>query len=453
MKATSTLLLLVTVLCFPFHARADVTLPNIFGDHMVLQRDAALRVWGSAGAGETVSVQIDEHKASTKASANGSWLVELPALQADGQAHQMTIRGKNEIVLNDLLIGDVWIGSGQSNMEWPLKNTERAEEFIKAANHPNIRLFHIPKVQKPKPATDVKAQWKECSPTTIPNFSAVLYHFGLRLHEEIHVPIGLINSSWGGSPIEPWTVGNNDQGSGKMFNGMIAPITNFSVRGTIWYQGETNVIQKNGLRYTEKMRNLITGWRQAFSNDDMPFYFVHIAPWSGDRYEVGQLPALWEAQTATLQLPHTGMAVVTDLVDNISDIHPRNKHAVGERLARWALANNYGQQDLIYSGPIYKSMRIEGNKIRLSFAHVGPGLKSRDGTPLNEFQLAAADGSFVPAQATIDGASILVSAAAVNSPTQVRFAWHKLANPNLINAAGLPAAPFQTNHWTGHTGE
>ncbi|NQU22707.1 MAG: sialate O-acetylesterase, partial [Candidatus Nealsonbacteria bacterium] len=209
---------------------------------------------------------------------------------------------------------------------------------------------------------------------------------------------------------------------------------------------------KNGLAYYDKTKALIEGWRKTWGNDRMAFYFVQIAPWSGS-YAPGQLPALWEAQVASLKIPGTGMAVTTDLVDNIGDIHPRNKLDVGNRLALWALAKNYGQAELVYSGPLYKSMKVEGNKIRVEFAHVGGGLKSRDGKPLTEFQIGGADGTFQPAEAVVDGKTVVVQAEGVEKPTQVRFGWHKVANPNLINAKGLPASPFQTDNWQGGTGE
>ena len=231
---------------------------------------------------------------------------------------------------------------------------------------------------------------------------------------------------------------------------MIAPLQPFAIQGAIWYQGETNVLQKNGLGYYDRMESLISGWRKTWGHE-LPFYFVQIAPWSG-RYEPGQLPALWEAQVASLKIPKTGMAVTTDLVDNISDIHPRNKFDVGKRLAAWALAKTYGKKDVVYSGPLYKSMKADGDRIRLQFAHA-VGLKTRDDKPLSEFQIAGADGKFVDATAEIDGDDVVVSAAGVKAPQHVRFGWHKLANPNLINGAGLPASPFQTDKWRGGTGE
>lgn len=430
-------------------ARADVKLPTVLDSHMVIQRDAPVRIWGWADAGEKVTVTLGEASAETAANDAGKWQVKLPAIKADGKAHSITVAGKNTITLEDVLVGDVWVGSGQSNMEWHLRSTHGAAESIAAADHPNIRLFHVPKVQKPEPADDVVADWKVCTPENIPTFSAVLYYYGRKLHEEVDVPIGLINSSWGGSPIEPWTIA--DGKGGGMYNGMIAPLQPFSIKGTIWYQGETNVIQKNGLAYFDRMKALIDGWRGAWKSD-FPFYFVQIAPWSGARYESGQLPALWEAQAASLKIPHTGMAVTTDLVDNIADIHPRNKVDVGDRLARWALAKVYGQKDVVYSGPLYKSMTVDGDKVTLTFAHAG-GLKSKDGKPLSEFQIAGEDGEFVDAIAEISGETIVVTAENVTAPKQVRFGWHKVANPNLVNGAGLPASPFQTNNWQGGTGE
>ncbi len=429
-------------------ASADVKLPTVIDSHMVLQRDVPLAIWGWADAGEKVTVTLDAASAEATANDDGKWQVKLPAMKADGKPHTMKIAGNNTVELEDILIGEVWVGSGQSNMEWPMTRTTGATAAIEAADHPHIRLFHVPKVQIPQPADDVVADWKVCTPKNAPAFSAVLYYYGKKLHEELNVPVGLINSSWGGSPIEPWTIA--DGKSGGMYNGMIAPLQPFAIQGAIWYQGETNVIRKNGLAYFDRMKALIEGWRKAWQ-PDLPFYFVQIAPWSGGQYEPGQLPALWEGQVASLKIPETGMAVVTDLVDNVGDIHPQNKLDVGNRLAAWALAKTY-EKDVVYSGPLYKSMSVDGGQVRLTFAHAD-GLKSRDGKPLSEFQVVGEGGEFVDAIAEIDGASIIVSAESVTAPKHVRFGWHKLANPNLVNGAGLPASPFQTNDWQGGTGE
>ena len=448
MRPVSSLLTAVALLFSPV-ASADVKLPTVIDSHMVLQRDTPLTIWGWADAGEEVTVKLGGSSAKATTGEDRQWSVELPAMKASRKSHSMTVTGNNEIKLEDILIGEVWVGSGQSNMEWKLQSTAGATEAIKDADFKHIRLFHVPRVQAPSPANDVVADWKVCTPENIPAFSAVLYYYGKKLHEELDVPIGLINSSWGGSAIEPWTIANEK--SGGMYNGMIAPLLSFEVRGVIWYQGETNVLQKNGLAYYDRMKALIEGWRSSWGQEDMPFYYVQIAPWKGS-YGPGELPALWEAQAKTLTLPHTGMAVITDLVDNIADIHPQNKLDVGGRLARWALAKTYGEKKVVYSGPLYKSMEIKGSKIQINFAHA-KGLKVRVKKPLSEFQIAGADGDYVAARAKIVSGKVIVSAAEVKEPKNVRFGWHALANPNLVNAAGLPAAPFQTENWSGGTGE
>jgi len=442
--------LLVASFAVP-QAQAEVKLPKVIGSHMVLQRDRPLPIWGWAAPDEEVTVKLDEATATTKADAQGNWKVVLPAVKADGNVHNMTVSGQNKIELDDILIGDVWVGSGQSNMEMGITACDKAKEEIPAAHYPKIRLILVPKVQAAQPCKDLKADWVECSPKTIAaggwgGFSAGLFYFGQRLHKELDVPVGLIDSSWGGSPIEPWTVSGKN--GGGMYNGMIAPVKPFAIRGAIWYQGEANV--GSGLKYRDKMKALITGWRKVWGYD-FPFYFVQLAPWSG--YGPGSLPPLWEAQAASLKIPGTGMAVTTDIVHNLGDIHPRNKFDVGNRLALWALAKEYGKKDLVCSGPLYKSMKVEETKIRLSFAHSGGGLESRDGKPLTEFEIAGADGKFVPADAVIDGDTVVVEAKEVPLPTQVRFGWRNVANPNLANKEGLPASPFQTNNWQGGTGE
>ncbi|MFP6737460.1 MAG: sialate O-acetylesterase [Planctomycetota bacterium] len=438
------------VFSFAVSANADVKLPSVFGSNMVLQCDRPVPVWGWAEPGEEVSVRFGSTRKTVKADEQGNWRVTLKKLKASKKrGKQMEIKGKNSsIVLQNILIGDVWVGSGQSNMEWPVRATRKGGEMIRSAKYPAIRLFLIPKVQKGAPDKNVNASWQVCSPGTVPNFSAVLYYFGLKLQTDLKVPIGLIASSWGGSRIEPWTVNAGSNAGGGMYNGMIAPIVPYAIKGAIWYQGESNV--GNGLGYHDLKKNLVDGWRRVWKQE-LPFYYVQIAPWSG--YGGGQLPGLWEGQTKSLTIPDTGMAVITDLVDNVGDIHPQMKLEVGRRLALWALARTYGKKKVVFSGPLYKSMEVEGKRIRIHFAHTAGKLGSRDGKALREFQIAGSDGQFVAATAVIDKETVLVSAAGVQSPTQVRFGWHKLANPNLINKAMLPASPFQTNNWSGGTAE
>ena len=442
----------LALLVFSFAApvNGDVKLPSVFGSNMVLQSDVPVPVWGWADPGEEVTVRFGSTKKTVKADDQGNWRVTLKKLKASRKrGKQMEIKGKNSsIVFQNILIGDVWVGSGQSNMEWPVRATRKGGEMIRSAKYPAIRLFLIPKVQKGAPDKNVNASWQICTPATVPNFSAVLYYFGLKLQTDLKIPMGLIASSWGGSRIEPWTVNAGSNAGGGMYNGMIAPIVPYAIKGAIWYQGESNV--GNGLGYHDLKKNLVEGWRRVWKQE-LPFYYVQIAPWSG--YGGGQLPGLWEGQTKSLAIPDTGMAVITDLVDNVGDIHPQMKLEVGRRLALWALARTYGKKKVVFSGPLYKSMEVEGKRIRLHFAHTAGKLGSRDGKALREFQIAGIDGQFVAATAVIDKETVLVSAAGVSSPTQVRFGWHKLANPNLINKAMLPASPFKTSNWSGGTAE
>jgi sialate O-acetylesterase len=485
---------------------ADVRLPAVIGEHMVLQRDEPLPIWGWADPGEEVTVTLgDGNKATATADAKGAWQVKLAPIQSGGGPLDLTVQGKNTIKLSDILIGEVWVASGQSNMEWNLTVSDNPESEIAAADYPQIRLFHIPKVPSGTPAPDVNASWRVCSPQTASNFSAVAYFFGREIHKQLDVPVGLINTSWGGTRIEPWippagfesqetlkgerdgiaaakagyqaTLKNaipaleewlaaaqkaaaagqdipdppvlaahplNSSGAPTgLYNGMVHPIVPFAIRGALWYQGESN--RGQGMHYNELMKGLIQGWRTVWGQGDFPFLFVQLAPYRYDANATA-LPEIWEAQTATLAFPNTGMAVTTD-IGNISDIHPRNKQEVGRRLALWALAKTYGKDDMVYSGPLYKSMKIDLDQAELTFDHAA-GLKTRDGQPLTWFSIAGEDKKFHPAEATIEGDKVIVRSAKVQSPVAVRFGWDQIAEPNLANGAGLPASPFRTDTWS-----
>lgn len=433
--------------------QAETKLASIFGPNMVLQRDMKIPIWGTAKAGTNITVEFNGKKATTKADANGKWKVYLPPMKSDGKSHVLSVisqePGSDAAGASDydgIMLGEVWLGSGQSNMEWPMTRTQDPQKNIAAAKYPNIRLFHVKRAKQNMPVAECEGKWEACTPDSVKNFSGVLYYFGKNLHEELDCPIGLIESAWGGTRIEPWTVSNGK--NAVLYNGMIAPVQPYAIRGAIWYQGESNV-RDRGMKYYGKMKDLISGWRKKWGYQ-LPFYFVQIAPWAN--YPDEMLPELWEAQVASLKIPKTGMAVVTDIVDNIKDIHPQNKHDVGRRLALWALAKDYGKKELIYSSPLYKSMKVEGNKIRINFSHTGKGLKSSNGKPLTEFQIAGEDGKYVDAKAKADGNSVIVWAEGVDNPAHVRFGWHKTAQPNLVNSAGLPASPFRTKNWQGWTG-
>ncbi|MCG8584186.1 MAG: sialate O-acetylesterase [Pirellulales bacterium] len=454
-------------------ASADVKLPNIFGSHMVLQQEQPIRVFGWADAGEEVTVSLGDKSAKTKAGSDGKWRVELPAMKADGKAHTLRVSAANKIELTDVLLGEVWICSGQSNMEWSVKASMNAKEEIAAANHPQIRLFNVRgHIKKPEPQDDAPGQWQVCSPQSVVGFSAVGYSFGRKLNQDLKMPIGLIGSNWGGTRIEPWTPpvgfdaveelkGKKLKDASGIYNGMIHPLKPISVRGAIWYQGESN--GNEGESYYHKMQALIKGWRSVFENDKLAFGFVQLA----DFRQPNENPAggdgwakLREAQRKTLTVPNTGMAVIIDLGDD-RDIHPRNKQDVGDRLARWAEADVYGK-DVVGSGPLFKDLKIDGSKAIVSFDHVGSGLivgnKDRnkplsdvavvkDGK-LNRFAVAGDDKQWHWADAVIDGDKVVVTSDKVAKPVAVRYAYSM--NPkgaNLYNKEGLPASPFRSDSW------
>jgi sialate O-acetylesterase len=446
--------------------QAAVKLPGVIGDNMVLQRDQPVPIWGWADKDEEVTVKIAGQTLTAKADENGRWKVTLEKLKV-GEPLEMSVKGSTgvEIKLKNILVGEVWVCSGQSNMAIGVAECNDGKQEIAAADYPQIRLFTAPNTKASEPAADLKADWLPCTPKNIEKgiaggFSAAAYYFGRKLHQELKVPIGLIHTSWGGTPAEFWTsrktleadpaLKSLAQGeSSCLYNGMIAPLIPYAIRGAIWYQGESNI--PHAYQYRTLFPAMIRNWRTDWGQGDFPFGFVQLAPF---RYGGANDPAWWaelcEAQTMTLQsVPHTGMAVTVDIGD-VKDIHPKNKQDVGKRLALWALAKVYGK-DLVYSGLLYKSMAVEGGKIRVQFEHVGGGLVSRDGKPLAEFTIAGADQKFVPATAEIDGGRVIVSSSEVASPVAVRFAWRDDAQPNLSNKEGLPAGPFRTDTWKSLT--
>jgi len=490
-------------------AQANVRLPAVISNNMVLQKEIPLPIWGWADPGEAVTVTLGDDVATAKADGRGQWKVTLQAIKVAGGPLEMTVKGKNEIKISNILVGEVWAGSGQSNMQWNVAQSTNGAQEIANAKFPKIRLFMIPLIPSGTPAENVNAQWVECSPQTVGGSSGVLYFFGREIHQKLDVPVGLITTAWGGTRIQPWIppqgytaipeladeknsmlealngyaqgltahgealqaftaavskakpgaslpaapgalpqhpLNSNYHWTG-LYNGMIHPIVPFGVRGFLWYQGESNNGQ--GMAYFQLKRGLIEGWRQVWNqegNRDFPFLFAQLAPYNYGPNRVTDLPGIWEAQTETLTVKNTGMAVLTDIA-TVGDIHPPNKQEVGRRLALWALANTYGMKDLVFSGPLYKDIQIMGDKIRVNFTH-SAGLKSRDGKDLSWWAIAGEDKKFVKATATIDGDSVVVSAEGVTNPVAVRFGWNQLAEPNLANGAGLPASPFRSDKWT-----
>ena len=487
-------------------AEAALTLPAVIGDNMVLQRGQSAPIWGWDAAGQKVTVRFAGQTKTATADEQGRWQVRLDALKASSKPAELTVSGSATRTLKNVLVGEVWLCSGQSNMEQGMRMVNESAQEIQSAKYPNIRLFLVPKRTAADPQPDVKAAWRPCSPKTIVQggwggFSGVAYFFGRHLHRELKVPVGLIESAWGGTRIEPWTPpagfaaikrfqsdakklrdaaarrqvqmreligrverwletaksaraagrtippppslpGQNAhyQSAAALYNGMVHGLVPFGIRGAIWYQGESN--NGEGMLYYQRMQALIGGWRAVWKQPKLSFHFVQLAPY---RYGSPQrLPEIWEAQTASLAIPDTGMAVIVD-IGSVRDIHPRNKQDVGKRLALWALAKDYGREGLVYSGPLYKGKKIEGSKVRISFDHAGGGLVSRDGKKLTCFTIAGKDKTFVEADAVIEGKTVVVSSDACLAPVAVRFGWSETSEPNLSNKEGLPASPFRTD--------
>lgn len=447
----STLLGWVLLLFIAGSATAEVKLPALFSNGAVLLRDTEIPVWGTAKPGAEVTVTLDGAKQIAKADDASKWKVSLPA-HAAGGPFTLTVAeaGGNQVEVSDVQFGEVWLASGQSNMHWTFShNIKDKEKELEAANDPLLRQFTTKKGQAKEPMADTTGKWLGASKDGLlvdaqNGSSAVAYFFARRLREELKVPVGMINSSVGGTPIEQWSPG------GGLYNNMIHPLGQFPIRGAIWYQGESNV--RIGMEYAEKTKKQVEAWRKLFGRE-IPYYFVQIAPYTYAAKSKGKvpdftLPLFWEAQSQiTKAVPNTSMVIVSDCVHNVDDIHPLDKQSVGLRLANTALARDYGRTDLVYASPRFASAERSGDAIRCKFTDVGGGLASRDGKPLTEFTIAGADHQFVPAQATIEGNEVVVRSADVKEPVAVRFAWHEKAMPNLMNKEGLPANSFRTDDW------
>ena len=487
------------------NAYAEVRLPGFFSDHMVFQQQQPIKIWGWAESDELVKVQLGKGSLTTSTAAgfDGRWVVELPAMNASNDPMTLTVIGKNRLELKDVLIGEVWLCSGQSNMEWTVRSSSNAKEEIANANYPLIR--HAKMAHRPSmvPLDDIKSEWQVCSPKTAGNFTACGYFMARELQKSLNVPIGLINSSWGGTRVEPWVapVGFKEvpeladiyqsvmgrtpgtpsykkqlngfiaatdkwlaEAKGKvdstdllsaspaypasltpykshqdptmLYNGMIHALVGYPIRGVIWYQGESNHTES---LYAEKKKALIEGWRELWGGREFPFYYVQIAPFQyGSASDV--LPVFWEQQAAVQDMvENTGMVVINDIA-TLKDIHPPNKQDVGKRLALLALKNDYGLTDLVANSPEYESHKVQNGQLKIQFKNTGGGLKTRDGKPMaSHFELVGPGSKgFQPAVAQIEGDWVVLQSDSVKEPTAFRFAWDKLAEPNLMGGTGLP---------------
>lgn len=447
---------------------AQIRLPAVFSNQMVLQQKSDATLWGWCQPEEKIQIKTgwDSIVYQTAGSANAKWKVSIKTPSAGGP-YKIEITGNNKIVLHDIMIGEVWLCSGQSNMEmnvnWGLPYNDEAA----TANNPNIRFFNIPRTTAPYPQDNVSAQWAVSSPEEMKRFSAVGYFFGKKLQQELNVPIGLINASWGGTPAEVWTpeeVVINDSvlaqaarrlspargwpvTPGFTYNGTIHPLTEFNLSGVIWYQGESNT--GTWATYQLLFTKMIQAWRKTWK-EDFPFYYVQIAPYA--RYGNNNIaPLLQEAQTKSLSIPNTGMVVISDLVDNLNDIHPKMKKEVGTRLANYALAETYDKNGIAYKSPMYKEMKVEKNKLRLFFENAEKRLVLKSGDPTG-FLIAGADQNFLPAQAKVEGNTIVVWNNSVKKPTAVRYGFSNSFVPKLFSSDGLPVNLFRTDNFPVDTG-
>jgi sialate O-acetylesterase len=482
---------------------AQVKLPALVADNMVLQQNSKVNLWGWASPNEKINIQLGWQNAPVEiiADVSGNWKTAVSTPVGSEKSYDITIEASNKILLKNILIGEVWICSGQSNMYFPVgkedgtwkTGVKNYEEELKNASYTNIRLFTVATNASPRPLEDVIGSWKECSPTNVYTFSAVAYFFGRELYQKLNVPIGLISTSWGGTKAEAWTAQNileentdflpileqdakneklyqekletyylnlkkerianaNDlskiqlkkpkkeanKTSYVLYNAMLHPVVNYTMKGVIWYQGESN--SEKAFLYRSLFPAMVKSWRDEWKQGDFPFYYVQIAP------HKGQNPDIREAQLiASKTIPNAGMVVTTD-VGNETNIHPIDKQTVGHRLALIARSKTYGENKLTYSGPVYNHQKIKKDKIQLFFNDVDSGFK-KSSENLKEFEIAGEDQVFYPGEAKIDGKTIVVSSSKVKNPVAVRFAWKAVPAPNLFNNENLPASPFRTDDW------
>ncbi len=474
-------------------SRAEVALPAILSDHLVLQAGRAVPIWGNAAPDEKVSVTFAGQTVTTTTAADGRWRTALTALTASATPQTLTVAGTNTIVLQDVLVGEVWLGSGQSNMAFTVNRGKDFEAEKAAATFPLIRHFKEDSPNADTPQTSGKGRWVACTPDTVAGFSAALYFFGREVHQTLRVPVGLINSSVGGTPIEAWIDADTQKNdaalqaaiaavpktaptpaapaatsapavekqkavakksakatktatapratTGGLFNGKIVPLIPYAIRGALWYQGEANTTPAKTSLYVHQLPLLIRDWRARWGYD-FPFAWVQLPNFTATGRD---WPPVREAMLKTLALPQTGMAIAID-VGEADDIHPKDKQTVGHRLALWALGEVYGQKVPASSGPLPAGHTVRGSEIVLRFTHTDGGLVAKNG-PLTGFVIAGADRVWKPATARLEGATVVVSSPDVAAPVAARYAWENLPTCNLFNAAGLPASPFRTDDW------
>lgn len=481
---------------------AAVTLPALISDNMVIQQGVPVRIWGKADSGERVKVTFLNQTVEALPNGDGKWQVWLSPVVAGGP-YEMTVAGSNTITVRNILAGEVWVASGQSNMAWTLRASRNAEAEAAQANYPQIRFFHVKTTVADQPQEDVEASWKICTPENAPAFSGVGYFFARDIHRNRNVPVGILQSAVGGTPAQAWTSRPSLEGNsmlkyyydmwdkvlaaypealarfekaqadfkikaaqaraqGKpaptpprpprgtpgdthtpsgLYNAMIAPLTPYAIRGAIWYQGETNAGPVDNELYRHLFAEMILDWRRSWGIGQFPFLWVQLAAFQNNN----PWPVIRDSQTRTLEIANTGQALAIDVGES-NDIHPKDKLTVGNRLALAARAVAYGEK-IVYSGPLFRQVTRDNGALRVWFEHTGSGLATRDGAPLTGFRVAGEDGNFYKAEAHIEGNTVVVSSSMVREPLAVRYAWENDPVATLINREGLPAVPFRTDSW------
>ena len=462
------ILLIISLFAINLIASQNLKLPSIFNDNMILQQDSNISIWGWSKSRSSISITVswNEKTLITNSDDNGKWIINIKTPKS-GKSHEISLKsGDQKISLSNILMGEVWIASGQSNMQMNLKgyNNEPvlgANDAIANSNNSEIRFFTVERNTSETKMENLEGNWSISNPENSPSFSAVAYSFAKHLNTVLDVPVAIIHSSWGGTPAEAWTdsqslntdfekgVIKNHRGRASdepssLYNAMINPLINFRIKGAIWYQGESNVARANN--YAKLKNSMIEGWRRAWNQGSFPFYFVQISPYKYDGNDKSSSAFLREAQLNTMfNTSNTGMAVSLDVGDENS-IHPPRKFILGKRLAYWALNKDYGLSTVEFSGPVFKSLEIKENKVLLKFDYAKSGLYCPD-EEINNFELASEDRVFYPANAKIMRNQLEVLSDNVKNPVHVRYGWKNYLNGNLYNTKGLPASSFRSDSW------
>lgn len=477
---------LLSLLATSMVALAQLSLPNVFSDNMVLQQGKNVTLWGEARPAAKITAKFADQKVTTVADANGKWTLQLAPMEASAEGRKLVVTsGREKVTYNDVVVGEVWLASGQSNMEYSMGNhphyvrptrgdRDKLMKEYYEADAPLVRVLYVNRKILHADTLPTKG-WKRVTPENVKPVSAAGYFFAKELADSLQVPIGLISTSYGGSPVEAWTpeeayreselfAGDMDENGnykgvpvGNRYRKFMAPLVPYTLRGFLWYQGEQNLTVGQTDTYTAQQMLLVDSWRKLWGEDDLPFYYVQLAPYAYSQQRTiieprtwDELPRFWEAQKAALAQPHTGMITTLDLVDDVMDIHPPYKWIVGHRLADLALSKTYGRKGIVTEGPVFKSFTIEGKRVIVEFDNVGSGLKTPTGSPyVTFFRLAGASGRFYGAVGKIVGKNkVEVTSQWLGAPiVDVCFAWDEKAGHNLLGGDGLPAQPFNTL-WT-----